>query len=137
MKIRTFPFCPKKLFATRRSITMPAPQFCIVVGERRMVHLAMARLAISRRTPASAISAQSSFHPTLGYVVNDADAMGRFSGVEEMMKDAKTATRRSIGALDTQMAIFPLVTSSYVIGNAAIIHWAPAGSAQGATIEPL
>ena len=30
-------------------------------------------------------------HPTLGYVANDADAMGRFAAVEEMMKDAKTA----------------------------------------------
>lgn len=30
-------------------------------------------------------------HPTLGYVVNDTDAMGRFAAVEEMMKDAKTA----------------------------------------------
>lgn len=30
-------------------------------------------------------------HPTLGYVANDADAMGRFSAVEEMMKDTKTA----------------------------------------------
>lgn len=30
-------------------------------------------------------------HPTLGYVANDADAMGRFAAVEEMMKDAATA----------------------------------------------
>lgn len=30
-------------------------------------------------------------HPTLGYVANDADAMGRFAAVEEMMKDEKTA----------------------------------------------
>ena len=30
-------------------------------------------------------------HPTLGYVANDADAMGRFAAIEEMMKDAKTA----------------------------------------------
>lgn len=30
-------------------------------------------------------------HPTLGYVANDADAMGRFAAVEEMMKDAQTA----------------------------------------------
>ena len=30
-------------------------------------------------------------HPTLGFVVNDADAMGRFAAVEEMMKDPKTA----------------------------------------------
>ena len=30
-------------------------------------------------------------HPTLGYVANDADAMGRFAAVEEMMKDARTA----------------------------------------------
>ncbi len=30
-------------------------------------------------------------HPTLGYVANDADAMGRFSAVEEMMKDPMTA----------------------------------------------
>ncbi|MGI9409776.1 MAG: 3-keto-5-aminohexanoate cleavage protein [Hyphomicrobiaceae bacterium] len=30
-------------------------------------------------------------HPTLGYVANDVDAMGRFAAVEEMMKDAKTA----------------------------------------------
>ncbi len=30
-------------------------------------------------------------HPTLGYVANDTDAMGRFAAVEEMMKDARTA----------------------------------------------
>jgi len=30
-------------------------------------------------------------HPTLGYVANDADAMGRFAAVEEMMKSAETA----------------------------------------------
>ncbi len=30
-------------------------------------------------------------HPTLGYVANDADAMGRFAAVEEMMKDPITA----------------------------------------------
>ncbi|MEM9011721.1 MAG: 3-keto-5-aminohexanoate cleavage protein [Pseudomonadota bacterium] len=30
-------------------------------------------------------------HPTLGYVANDADAMGRFAAVEEMMKAAETA----------------------------------------------
>ena len=30
-------------------------------------------------------------HPTLGYVANDTDALGRFAAVEEMMKDAKTA----------------------------------------------
>ncbi|MFT5509768.1 MAG: 3-keto-5-aminohexanoate cleavage enzyme [Hyphomicrobiaceae bacterium] len=30
-------------------------------------------------------------HPTLGYVANDADAMGRFAAIEEMMKDPKTA----------------------------------------------
>jgi 3-keto-5-aminohexanoate cleavage enzyme len=30
-------------------------------------------------------------HPTLGYVANDADALGRFAAVEEMMRDAKTA----------------------------------------------
>ncbi len=30
-------------------------------------------------------------HPTLGYVANDADAMGRFAAVEATMKDAKTA----------------------------------------------
>lgn len=30
-------------------------------------------------------------HPTLGYVANDADALGRFAAVEEMMKDPKTA----------------------------------------------
>ena len=30
-------------------------------------------------------------HPTLGYVANDADAMGRFAAVEEMMKAPKTA----------------------------------------------
>lgn len=30
-------------------------------------------------------------HPTLGYVANDADALGRFAAVEEMMKDPTTA----------------------------------------------
>ncbi len=30
-------------------------------------------------------------HPTLGYVANDEDAMGRFAAVEEMMKSADTA----------------------------------------------
>ncbi len=30
-------------------------------------------------------------HPTLGYVANDADALGRFAAVEEMMRDAATA----------------------------------------------
>lgn len=30
-------------------------------------------------------------HPSLGYVANDTDAMGRFAAVEEMMKDARTA----------------------------------------------
>ncbi len=30
-------------------------------------------------------------HPTLGYVANEADAMGRFAAVEEMMKDPATA----------------------------------------------
>lgn len=30
-------------------------------------------------------------HPTLGYVAHDADAMGRFAAVEEMMKSAETA----------------------------------------------
>ena len=30
-------------------------------------------------------------HPTLGYVANDTDAMGRFAAVEEMMKSPKTA----------------------------------------------
>ena len=30
-------------------------------------------------------------HPTLGYVANDTDALGRFAAVEEMMKDPKTA----------------------------------------------
>lgn len=30
-------------------------------------------------------------HPTLGYVANDADALGRFAAVEEMMKSAETA----------------------------------------------
>ncbi|MEM8749180.1 MAG: 3-keto-5-aminohexanoate cleavage protein [Pseudomonadota bacterium] len=30
-------------------------------------------------------------HPTLGYVANDTDAMGRFAAIEEMMKDPKTA----------------------------------------------
>lgn len=30
-------------------------------------------------------------HPTLGYVANDVDAMGRFAAVEEMMKSADTA----------------------------------------------
>ena len=30
-------------------------------------------------------------HPTLGYVANDADALGRFAAVEEMMKDPATA----------------------------------------------
>lgn len=30
-------------------------------------------------------------HPTLGYVANDTDAMGRFAAVEEMMKDPRTA----------------------------------------------
>lgn len=30
-------------------------------------------------------------HPTLGYVANDTDAMGRFAAVEEMMKSAQTA----------------------------------------------
>ncbi|NKB57386.1 MAG: 3-keto-5-aminohexanoate cleavage protein [Alphaproteobacteria bacterium] len=30
-------------------------------------------------------------HPTLGYVANDADAMGRFAAVEEMMKRPETA----------------------------------------------
>lgn len=30
-------------------------------------------------------------HPTLGYVANDTDAMGRFAAVEEMMKSAATA----------------------------------------------
>ena len=30
-------------------------------------------------------------HPTLGYVANEADAMGRFAAVEEMMKSAETA----------------------------------------------
>ena len=39
------------------------------------------------------IRAQSDIliHPTLGYVANDADAMGRFAAVEEMMKSAETA----------------------------------------------
>lgn len=30
-------------------------------------------------------------HPTLDYVANDTDALGRFAAVEEMMKDPKTA----------------------------------------------
>lgn len=30
-------------------------------------------------------------HPTLGYVANEADALGRFAAVEEMMKSAETA----------------------------------------------
>lgn len=30
-------------------------------------------------------------HPTLGYVANDADAMGRFAAVEACMKDTRTA----------------------------------------------
>lgn len=30
-------------------------------------------------------------HPTLGYVANETDAMGRFAAVEEMMKSAETA----------------------------------------------
>ncbi|MCR9139612.1 MAG: 3-keto-5-aminohexanoate cleavage protein [Alphaproteobacteria bacterium] len=39
------------------------------------------------------IRAQSDIliHPTLGYVANDADALGRFAAVEEMMKSAETA----------------------------------------------
>lgn len=39
------------------------------------------------------IRAQSDIliHPTLGYVANDADAMGRFAAIEEMMKSADTA----------------------------------------------
>ena len=39
------------------------------------------------------IRAQSDIliHPTLGYVANETDAMGRFAAVEEMMKSADTA----------------------------------------------
>ncbi|MEM9278630.1 MAG: 3-keto-5-aminohexanoate cleavage protein [Pseudomonadota bacterium] len=39
------------------------------------------------------IRAQSDIllHPTLGYVANDADAMGRFAAIEEMMQSAETA----------------------------------------------